>query len=223
MTLRRPAGAVIVAGGMLAGLCLIGAGVHGVQAQQRAFQRGNETGYSSGPTQAERTAPTLAERTAGCTGVLETARVARRDHRFGRINYATVPPNSGPHNPYPLPAATRYYPITAAAAPERAVHNLEHGYVVIWFDRRLNPEGVSALRTLTTQFPRLVVVGWANGVMPGAHPVALTAWQRSEACSVVSADVVQGFYRRHHDDRHVAPEAGGLGGPALAPNMVKMP
>jgi hypothetical protein len=43
--------------------------------------------------------------------------------------YSTDPPTSGPH--YSVPAKAGFY--TEAPPDEQLVHNLEHGYVVIWY------------------------------------------------------------------------------------------
>lgn len=50
------------------------------------------------------------------------------DQRY--LNYSTDPPNSGPHRGSPIGAG--FY--TDPPDDENLVHNLEHGYVVIWYN-----------------------------------------------------------------------------------------
>ena len=51
-----------------------------------------------------------------------------------RIDYATAPPSSGQHLAQPALSDRRVYTVADAPAIESLVHNLEHGYTILWYD-----------------------------------------------------------------------------------------
>jgi len=50
------------------------------------------------------------------------------------VNYATVPPSSGPHFVSPDVSGRDFYTATDRPVLETLVHNLEHGYTILWYD-----------------------------------------------------------------------------------------
>src|SRR6185437_13896069 len=96
-------------------------------------------------------APTKAEVAAGCDGVHNdpvssggsavhvTAPIDYSKEKYGDTRGGTppIPPSGGRHNPVSLGDTNRFYPLAQKPRPERAVHNLEHGYVVVWYDSQL--------------------------------------------------------------------------------------
>jgi hypothetical protein len=126
-----------------------------------------------------------------------------------------IPPSGGKHNPVPLGDTNRFYSLASKPRPERAVHNLEHGYVVAWYDSKLPAADVAKLQTLAKNpaDSRLLVVGWWQGDLPAGKHVVYTAWGRTDRCSSVSDAMVQAFYGKHLN-ASLAPEAGAgtLGG-----------
>lgn len=176
------------------------------------------------------TAPvSAAEKAAGCTGVHNDPVSPPGQHTLQAIDYAKepygdtaggappIPPSGGKHNPVPLSDSNRLFTLAAAAKPERVVHNLEHGYVVAWYDDKLPAAEVAKLKTLATDptLRQLLVVGWTSGELPLGKPFVLTSWGRTERCATVSADVVKAFYGAHANT--LAPEAGSGAGPASCP------
>lgn len=88
--------------------------------------------------------------------------------------YGTDPPTSGPH--YGSPADPRFY--ESAVDPGYLVHNLEHGHIVIYYDRtKLSVEDEQWLRGLTTRYNG----AWdAVVAVPRPDPqsvLILTAWR----------------------------------------------
>jgi hypothetical protein len=182
-------------------------------------------------------APTKAEAAAGCLGVHNDPVSPRALHvanqpidytinKYGDTRGGTppIPPSGGEHNPIPLgDQKTRFYPLSEQPRPERAVHDLEHGYIVVWYDGKLPAAQVDQLRTLTTgdQLNRMLVVGWWQGDLPAGKHVVLTSWGRTERCSSVSPDVISSFYAAHLNSP-LAPEAGSgassMGGDQFPPN-----
>lgn len=164
-------------------------------------------------------APTAAEKTAGCLGVHQDPLSAAAQHFTTPIDYPKekygdtdggtppIPPSGGKHNPISLGDKTRFYPLSEKPRPERAVHNLEHGYVVAWYDAKLPAADVKTLQTLATTLPRFLVVGWWQGDLPADKHLVLTSWGRTERCGTASTGVIQSFYSKHVDS-NLAPETG---------------
>src|SRR4051812_43724567 len=166
-------------------------------------------------------APTAAEKAAGCLGVHQDPLSAAALHVTAPIDYTKekngdteggtppIPPSGGKHNPVSLGDKTRFYPLSDQPRPERAVHNLEHGYVVAWYDSKLPAADVKTLQTLATapSTPRMLVVGWSQSDLPGDKHLVLTSWGRTERCATAAAPVIQSFYSSHVDST-LAPEKG---------------
>jgi len=164
-------------------------------------------------------APTAAERSAGCLGVHNDALAASGLHVTTPIDYSKekygdtrggtppIPPSGGRHNSISLGDKTRFYPLADKPRPERAVHNLEHGYVVAWYDAKLPSKDVDTLKNLSTTLPRFLAVGWAQGDLPAGKHVVLTSWGRTDRCATASADVIRNFYSKNVDSSR-APEKG---------------
>ena len=164
-------------------------------------------------------APTAAEKAAGCLGVHQDPLSAAALHVQTPIDYSkekngdtqggtpAIPPSGGKHNPISLGDKNRFYPLSDKARPERAVHNLEHGYVVAWYDAKLPAADVKTLQTLATTLPRFLAVGWWQGDLPADKHLVLTSWGRTERCSTASTAVIQAFASKH-TDANIAPEKG---------------
>jgi hypothetical protein len=166
-------------------------------------------------------APTKAEKAAGCLGVHNDPLSAAAVHVPAPIDYSKekygdtrggtppIPPSGGRHNVVSLGDKVRFYPLTDKPRPERAVHNLEHGFIVVWYDDKLPADQVAHLQLLASQgnLTRLLVVGWWQGDLPAGKHVVLTSWGRTDRCSTVSDTVVNAFYKAHLNAIGVAPEA----------------
>ena len=71
---------------------------------------------------------------ASCDPVTTDKGEGTGEHVDTRVDYETVPPSHGAHFAAPAVSDRKFY--TAADRPEleTLVHNLEHGYTVLWFD-----------------------------------------------------------------------------------------
>jgi hypothetical protein len=180
--------------------------------------------------------PTSAEKAAGCLGVHNDDVSPAGDHVTDPIDYRTkkygdtaggtepIPPSGGAHNPVPLPDSPRFFTIESGARAERAVHNLEHGYVVGWYDSKLPAAEVEKLRALGSDptLPRLLLVPWLDGELPSDKHFVLTSWARTDRCETVSEDVVKTFFADHVNT--LAPEAtAGAGPPGPVDQLVGSP
>jgi hypothetical protein len=183
--------------------------------------------------------PTAAETAAGCTGVHQDPVSPAAQHVNTPIDYSKakygdteggtppIPPSGGQHNPISLGDTNRFYPLAEQPRPERAVHNLEHGYVVVWYDSKLAKSEVTKLEAMakSPKLSRLLVVGWWQGDLPGNKHVVLSAWGRTDRCDTVSDAVVNNFYANHLNGS-IAPEAGLgpiSGADQLPPNQLGNP
>ena len=210
-------------------VALIAAALIPAYLHDRAKQRKNKTGYQA--------AATKAEKAAGCLGVHNDPVSPAGQHVTTPIDYskekygdtkagtAPIPPSGGRHNPITLSDQQRFYPLAQKPRPERAVHELEHGYVDVWYDSKLPADQVAHLQLLAGQpnLSHLLVVGWWQGDLPEGKHVVLTSWGRTERCSTVSDTVVNAFYKAHLNSP-LAPEVGsGMSGPATLPADLLVP
>jgi hypothetical protein len=157
--------------------------------------------------------PTAAELKNGCTGVHTDPLAVARQHVPTPIDYASekygdtaegaapIPPSGGKHNGLSLDDKPRFYPLSVKPRPERAVHDLEHGYVVVWYDAQLPPAQVQLLQSIASDpsMSRLLVVGWWEGDLPLGKHVVMTSWQKTDRCSSIDTAVAREFYNVHHD------------------------
>lgn len=127
--------------------------------------------------------------------------------------YATVPAASGPHGPGPLPAEPKVYdqPVPETAA----IHNLEHGYVLIYY--RAEGEGalpepvVTELEDLVQGETEVIMAPYES--LPDGTNLALVAWTRLQEGQVAAdtspddvALVARGFIEEFKNGA-AAPEA----------------
>ena len=123
--------------------------------------------------------------------------------------YKDNPPASGPHNPQPLPTGPHFYAPTAQSEPsfvEQLVHNLEHGFVVVWYDDTI-AQDKSQLKTLedvgTAAQARgnqlIIVAPWpkTRPAMDSGKHIAITSWRQRQLCNGFSGAVLESFMNVH--------------------------
>ncbi|HWB72932.1 MAG TPA: DUF3105 domain-containing protein [Egibacteraceae bacterium] len=90
------------------------------------------------------------------------------------------------------------------------VHNLEHGYVVVYYDDDLPPAAVEELTSFVSEqlgaFPKLVAAPW-QGALPGDANVAFVSWRTRQLCEQFSPEVALTYLNEHHGTASGAPEA----------------
>ncbi|HVF03645.1 MAG TPA: DUF3105 domain-containing protein [Frankiaceae bacterium] len=128
-------------------------------------------------------------------------------HRAGEIAYDRVPPNSGEHNPNWLRVIRRVFEPSDGAAVEQAVHNLEHGYVVVWYDpARADLAALEGAIEFVGE-RKLFAMPWTRGGLPSSY--VLTAWGHERRCSGISRAAIRDFFGAHGGENGDAPEANG--------------
>jgi hypothetical protein len=126
---------------------------------------------------------------------------------FGKTHkpYNTSPPTSGPHYPQPIaPIDPGFY--STAQTPEKVVHNLEHGNIVIWYNPDAPEQTKSAIRDAVNEVPGYSLATPYDNMKPG-YDVALTAWAQLQFCKQISKQVVDDF-RTKYQGRGASTEEG---------------
>lgn len=130
------------------------------------------------------------------------------------IESTTRPATSGSHYPSWLDPAARVIDQPVDEGLEGyAIHNLEHGYVFLYYRPALvPPDTLEALASLA-RFEEKVMLARYDRLPPDAA-VALTAWQRLRLCSEAGdpdemSGVARDFIKRFRGDTGVAPEPSG--------------
>jgi hypothetical protein len=136
---------------------------------------------------------------AGCTGVTTRKATGNQQHKpVGTpIDYQGDPPAFGPHWPTPAPFARKFYTASDRPQLEYLVHNLEHGYSLLWYDQKVaaNKDQMTVVKAIANKFEgqkltdKFIAVPWTSkdgkGFPNGKH-VAITNWSTGGDPSDVS-------------------------------------
>jgi Protein of unknown function (DUF3105) len=114
-------------------------------------------------------------------------------------DYASRPPASGPHFPTPLPAGVYTSPPSLGAA----IHSLEHGAVIVWYDpsAAVSPAiaEIEAFFALPEEVDHVILAPFDDpdqgeaGRLPVGQQMAVVAWHRVQACATPSLAVAYAF------------------------------
>lgn len=159
---------------------------------------------------------------AGCDKVIDDEATGENEHVGDGevVDYKAAPPSSGKHYNTPALDGRSFYTTKDAPPVEQLVHNLEHGFTIVWYDstmkgeqletlERLAKRGVAATKQTAGKF---IVAPWdaARGKFPEGKRVALTHWSRGtghrQYCGQVSGEAVEDFIEKYPWSD--APEAG---------------
>jgi len=147
-----------------------------------------------------------------------------------KVKYDTVPPTTGPHFEAPIVSDSKFYTAADRPAMESLVHNLEHGYTVLWYADGVSAAKKAELKKLAdvangTQWAKdkFIVSAWdpAYGAMPAGKNYALSHWSAKlkaddtvesqaghrQLCGDLSGAAVKAFIEAH--PRTSAPEPNG--------------
>ncbi|MGH2767528.1 MAG: DUF3105 domain-containing protein [Actinomycetota bacterium] len=141
---------------------------------------------------------------AGCTPIPiqkhEDQGVQHVDPGAKHAKYNSNPPSSGPH----YVALASWGVIDPADPPvevERTVHNLEHGGIVIHYNKaKVSEAELQKLEELVESYPNAdggsgVVLYPSDSIAKLDKPVALAAWSRTQVCDKVSIPQIRGFIK----------------------------
>jgi hypothetical protein len=198
----------VVAGCVLAGLALLAIPVY-------LLVRGGSSG-------GELATLGVPESEAGCSPVVKRTAEGVQQHVADgtAIPYDQAPPAYGPHYATHAPFGRTFYTASSRPPLGNLVHNLEHGYTILWYDDSVASDGadMGLLQAIADRFaptagfdPRkkfIVAPYTANdpGTFPSGKRLALTHWyakvdQRvavdqqgiTRYCERVSGEVVANF------------------------------
>jgi len=97
---------------------------------------------------------------AGCQDVVKRQADGNQSHETTgtQITYSTAPPAFGPHwneaNIAPAAMSRKFYTVEDRPELESLVHNLEHGYTILWYDDTVadDDEQMSEIRAIADKF-----------------------------------------------------------------------
>jgi hypothetical protein len=126
------------------------------------------------------------------------------------VKYATVPPSSGKHFAVPEANARAFYTASDRPVLETLVHNLEHGYTVVWYDESTPKAQQDELKKLAplardsdNAGPKFIVSAWdqSRGAFPSNKHIAMSHWGAKSGyrqfCGQVSGEAIQSFVQKH--------------------------
>lgn len=100
--------------------------------------------------------------------------------------YHVIPPTSGTHNPVPLQEGVYDNNVDVT----QLVHSLEHGYVIMYYNKDATPAQVNQLVSIQQSDPFKMIVA-SYPTMP--NKVALVAWNHLQTCDGVNEQAIRSF------------------------------
>jgi len=161
---------------------------------------------------------------AGCDPIAEHEATGNQDHvaEGTKVDYGQIPPDSGSHYQSPAPFTKQFYAEADRPAVETLVHNLEHGYTVVWYRADAPGEQVKDLQRIAKTFAsddydptkKFIAAPWAESDgagFPAGKNVVITRWtadpndpsnpltQRGvrQACTEVSGAAIKDFMAKY--------------------------
>lgn len=127
-------------------------------------------------------------------------------------SYTLHPATSGPHYPVPLPPQPSVY--TTPVPEARAVHNLEHGYVWVYYRDSgadaLSPGAIDVLRAAATAQRKVLMAPYPQ--LPVGVTLAFAAWDELQQCgggvTATQAVASLGSFVNAYREGPLAPEPG---------------
>lgn len=125
------------------------------------------------------------------------------------VDYDTIPPSHGAHFSTPDVSGRDFYSADDRPALETLVHNLEHGYTVLWYDgskvkdTALLQDVADKGNKLPESTGKFKVVEWdaSRGAFPAGKPYALVHWAKDaghrQMCGDLSGQAVVDFVKKY--------------------------
>ncbi len=128
---------------------------------------------------------------ADCGSIQEESAEGQGEHTTAPVDYATVPPSFGPHNEVPTDAGIHFYDEGSRPEVERLVHNLEHGWTIVWYDDTVadDSEQMRVLEATADKFDaqgqdpafNMIIAPWTEDdgdgrPIPDGKHIALSHW-----------------------------------------------
>jgi Protein of unknown function (DUF3105) len=128
---------------------------------------------------------------ARCTPVQTKDARGQGMHTTTKVIYDTVPPAYGPHNPTADSSGKHFFTADDRPPLEVLVHNLEHGWTIVWYDESVaaNDAQMQVLKATAAKFdahgsdPRynMIIAPWTSTdgegqPIPDGKHIAFTHW-----------------------------------------------
>lgn len=150
------------------------------------------------------------------------------------VQYQHLPPDSGPHYNQWAAFGQKFYDTGDRPEVERLVHNLEHGYTLVWYDADTIPDDdLRALRSLAGTFDgqdpstnKFIAAPWSptndGGSFPEGTQIVATRWTADPenpgdaaaqqgvrmACAKVSGQAISDFMAKYPVTNSPEPNGG---------------
>jgi Protein of unknown function (DUF3105) len=128
---------------------------------------------------------------AGCEKIQQVTATGAGQHTTAKVLYQTVPPSFGPHNPTPDSSGLHFFTADDRPPVEVLVHNLEHGWTIVWYDETAAKSRVEMqeLKDTAAKFDQhgndphynMIIAPWTKNdgegrPIPDGKHVAFTHW-----------------------------------------------
>ena len=136
------------------------------------------------------------------------------------VKYDTVPPSHGAHFVQPDISGRDFYTASDRPVVETLVHNLEHGYTILWYDAS-KVKDTALLKDVAKQADKLSqssgkfkAVAWdeSRGKLPAGTPYVMSHWGTDgghrQFCENLSGAAVVDFVKKFPSSD--APEPNGM-------------
>jgi hypothetical protein len=161
---------------------------------------------------------------AGCDPITEHAATGNQEHvaEGTKVDYAQTPPDSGKHYPTPASFTKHFYAAADRPPVETLVHNLEHGYTVVWYRADAPSKAIKNLQQIAKTFgseeydpaDKFIAAPWsdADGAgFPAGKNIVITRWTADpndpsnpslqkgvrQACTYVSGAAIKDFMTKY--------------------------
>jgi hypothetical protein len=137
-----------------------------------------------------------------------------------KVNYTTVPPAFGEHFVSPAYPALPFYSAEDRPKMETLVHNLEHGYTLVWYTKSTPQAQVDELKKIAERARgmsetggKFIVSAWdeAYGAFPAGKTIGMSHWGATTAhrqlCGAVSGEAVKKFVTSYPSSDAPEPQA----------------
>lgn len=145
---------------------------------------------------------------AGCGKVQKVPNLDRTHETGVAIKYSTSPPAGGAHDPSPLGPGVYNTPFSTNPAQHpsiyQAVHSLEHGYVIVWYNPDLSKSDVDALTGAVGGESKVILVPYPD--LQSKDKMAMSAWGHVQYCGKAQAKAVEAFTKHYRGTAGSAPE-----------------
>jgi hypothetical protein len=162
----------------------------------------------------------VATSAASCDPVADTPGTGTQQHvpNGTTVKYDTVPPSSGKHYQDWAPPSRKFYKDSDKPRMENLVHNLEHGYTVVWYDNTIKGDQLKDLENVAEKIGgdpktrKIIVSAWdpAYGAFPAGKHVGFSHWTgdnkgHRQLCGQVSGEAIGQFVAKYPQTNAMEP------------------